>query len=284
MKKLFFSLLIATAIVSCQKDDVTIDDNSATLKSTTVSSESALKNAVKNAKAGDNIVISGTIKLTSTLKLQNSGSSSSKIYLSGGTLDCSGISGSSRGVKLTGSHWHVSNMTIKNAADNGLVVEGGGNNTIHKVNPIGNKDTGIQIYNGAHDMRVTFCYSKDNYDSGNGGENADGFACKLSGGKNNMFNYCTADHNSDDGWDMYEQPYTVKITNCTAKNNGYGSNGDGNGFKLGSSGQNVPHTVTNCTATNNTGYGYTGNGNKGHMTTTGSGGSGNKKGLWDRMY
>lgn len=284
MKKIFFSLLIATAIVSCQKDDVTIDDNSATLKSTTVSSESDLKNAVKNAKAGDDIKISGTIKLTSTLQLKNSGSSNSRIYLSGGTLDCSGISGSSRGVKLTGEYWHISNMNIKNAPDNGIVVESGGNSTIHKVNTIGNEDTGIQIYNGAHDMRVTFCYSKDNYDEGNGGENADGFACKLSGGKNNMFDYCTADNNSDDGWDLYDQPYTVKITHCTAKNNGYGSNGDGNGFKLGSSGQNVPHTVTDCTATNNTGYGYTGNGNKGHMTTSGSGGSGNKKGLWDRIY
>jgi len=243
-----------------------------------------LVTAVKNAKAGDDIKISGTIKLKSTLQLKNSGTSSNRIYLSGGTLDCSGISGSDRGVKLTGKYWHISNMTIKNAPDNGIVVESGGNSTIHKVNTTGNKDTGIQIYNSAHDMRVTFCYSKDNYDTANGGENADGFACKSSGGKSNMFDYCTADHNSDDGWDLYGQPYTVKITHCTAKNNGYGNNGDGNGFKLGSAGQDVDHTVTDCTSTDNKGCGYTGNGNKGHITTTGSGGSGNGKSLWDRIY
>jgi len=106
----------------------------------------------------------------------------------------------------------------------------------------------------------------------------------LSGGKNVKFNKCNAKHNSDDGWDLYGQPYTVKMTHCLAKNNGYGSNGDGNGFKLGSAGQKIPHTVTNCTSNNNIGCGFTGNGNKGHITTTGSGGSGNGKKLWDRIY
>lgn len=257
MKKILFCLFITTAIVSCTKDNVTIDDNSATLKSTTVTSEPSLKTAIENAKNGDNILISGTIKLTSTLKLQRSGSSSSKIYLSGGTLDCSGISGSDRGIKLTGSYWHISNMTIKNAPDNGIVVESGGNNTIHKVNTIGNRDTGIQIYNGAHDIRVTYCYSKDNYDSANGGENADGFACKLSAGKNNIFEYCTADHNSDDGFDLYGQPYSVTLSHCTAKNNG------GDGFHL-SEGN---HILIDCTATNNGGSNYDGS-----------------EGTWDRIY
>ena len=134
------------------------------------------------------------------------------------------------------------------------------------------------------DDNITNSYSAENYDAANGGENADGYACKLSGGRNNKFSGCRAHHNSDDGWDLYGQPYTVTITSCTATNNGYGSNGDGNGFKLGSSGQNVPHTVTNCTANNNKAYGYIGNGNRGHITRTGSGGSGNGRGLFDRIY
>src|SRR5689334_1034566 len=54
---------------------------------TTVTTESALKTAVANAKAGDVITISGTINLTSTLQLLNSGTSSSKINLTGGTLN-----------------------------------------------------------------------------------------------------------------------------------------------------------------------------------------------------
>jgi hypothetical protein len=60
------------------------------------------------------------------------------------------------------------------------------------------------------------------------------------------------------GWDLYGQPATVTITNCTATNNGYGGNGDGNGFKLGSAGQNIPHTVTNCTSSYNKASGYDG--------------------------
>jgi hypothetical protein len=175
-------------------------------------------------------------------------------------------------------------MTIKNSPSCGLVFQTGGYNYVNNVNTTNNQDTGLQIYNGAHDVSINNSYSAENYDVVNGGENADGFTCKLSGGANNQFNGCTAHHNSDDGWDLYGQPYTVVIHGSTASNNGYGTAGDGNGFKLGSSGQSVPHTVTNDTATNNLACGYDGNGNTGHITTTGSGGSGNGNGTWCRIY
>ena len=252
--------------------------------STTVTTEAALKSAIAAAKAGDVITVSGTIKLTATLQLLNSGTSSSKINFTGGTLDCSGISGTNWGVKCNGSYWNITNMTIKNAPDAGLVFQTGGYNYVYNVTTTGNHDTGLQIYNSSHDNYVNACKSNENYDNAAGGENADGFACKLSGGANNRFEGCVANHNSDDGWDLYGQPYTVTINNCTATNHGYGTDGDGNGFKLGSAGQNVAHTVTNCTANNNKAWGYDGNGNTGHITTTGSGGSGNGSGLFTRIY
>jgi hypothetical protein len=251
--------------------------------STTVTTESALKTAISNARAGDIITVSGTIYLTSTLQLLNSGTSSSKINFTGGTLDCSNIS-SGWGVKCNGSYWNITNMTIRNAPDCGLVFQSGGYNYVYNVTATGNDDSGIQIYNGSHHNYVRSCRSNENNDAANGGENADGFACKLSGGASNKFESCTANHNSDDGWDLYGQPYSVTITGCTATNHGYGSNGDGNGFKLGSAGQNVPHTVTNCTASYNKAWGYDGNGNTGHITITGSGGTGNGKGLMTRIY
>lgn len=250
--------------------------------STTVTTESALKTAIANAKGGDIITVSGTIRLTSTLQLLNSGTSSSKINFTGGTLDGSGLS-SGWVVKCNGSYWNITNMTIKNGPDAGLVFQAGGYNYVNNVTTTGNHDSGLQIYNSSHHNNVTNCKSNENYDTQNAGENADGFACKLSGGAGNKFSGCVANHNSDDGWDLYGQPYTVTITGCTATNHGYGSNGDGNGFKLGSSGQSVPHTVTNCTANNNKAWGYDGNGNTGHITTTGSGGSGNGKGLFTRI-
>jgi len=289
MKNLFKVMFLSVAVLACSKESTMPDQTSAVpeLKtSTTVSTASALISAIGAAKAGDVITVNGTIKMTATLKCKNSGTSGSKINLTGGTLDFSSmsISSSNRGVLLTGSYWNITNITIKGAGDNGLCVTTGGNNYFYKVTTTANRDAGLQIYSSAHDCNVSYCTSTNNNDTENGGENADGFACKLSAGKNNKFDHCTSSSNSDDGWDLYGQPYTVTITNCTATSNGKGSNGDGNGFKLGSSGQTVAHTCTNCVSNNNKAYGYTGNGNKGHITTTGSTGSGNSKGLWDRIY
>jgi hypothetical protein len=249
----------------------------------TVTTESALKSAVSAATAGTTITISGTINLTSTLQLLNSGTSSSKITLTGGVLNCSGIS-SGWGVKVNGSYWNITNMTIQSAPSCGIVFQSGGYNYVYKVKSQSNKDSGIQVYNAAHDNNVSYCTSYNNYDTATYGQNADGFACKLSGGKNNQFNYCYANYNSDDGWDLYGQPYTVTITHCTATQQGRGSAGNGNGFKLGSSGQSVAHTCTYCTSSSNTHAGYDGNGNTGHITTTGSSGSGNGTALFTRIY
>lgn len=248
----------------------------------TVSTESALKAAIAAAAPGDIITISGTIRLTSTLQLLKSGTASAKINFTGGTLDCSGIS-SGWGVKVNGSYWNITNMNIRNAPDCGLVFQLGGNNYVNNVNASYNKDSGIQVYNGAYNVSVNNCTATNNNDTQNAGENADGFACKLSAGSGNQFNGCVATSNADDGFDLYGQAYPVKITGCTANNNGRGSNGDGNGFKLGSAGISVAHTVTNCSASNNApGWGFTRNGNaKGVIRYSGLTGSGNAAGFSD---
>lgn len=289
MKNLLSLLLISTILFSCQKEEITVDEPAeATLKSTTVYTESELKSAVANASPGDVIQISGTIYLTSTLQLLNSGTSSSKINICGtsasslGVIDCSGVDG--WGVKCNGSYWNIQYLDICNAGDCGLVFQSGGYNYVYWCRFYENGDSGLQIYNGSHHNSINNCWSWNNYDSENGGENADGFACKLSAGTGNAFESCEASHNSDDGWDLYGQPYTVKMNSCTAIYNGYGTNGDGNGFKFGSSGQDVDHTATYCTSSYNLGCGYDGNGNVGHITLTGSSGTGNGKDLFYRIY
>lgn len=275
-------------LLSCEKDLVVDQENAeGSLKaSVTVTTEAQLKTAVANASPGDVIKVSGTIYLTSTLQLLKSGTSSAKINLTGGTsyatIDCSGVSG--WGIKCNGSYWNISYLNIRNAGDCGLVFQTGGYNWVNKLRTYGCGDSGLQIYNGSHHNSINYCTSYDNYDADNGGENADGFACKLSAGAGNKFYKCNAKNNSDDGWDLYGQPYTVVMDNCLARNNGYGTNGDGNGFKLGSAGQKVPHSVTYCTSSYNLGCGYDGNGNTGHITTTGSTGTGNGKSLWYRIY
>src|SRR4051812_3533548 len=152
MKKSFSALALVILFASCAKNhDLPVDpsDRSATTETnTTVTTESALKTAIANAKAGDVITVSGTIKLTATLQLLNSGTSSSKINFTGGTLDCSGQPSGSWGVKCNGSYWNITNMVIKNAPDAGLVFQTGGFNYCNNVTTTGNHDTGLQIYNG----------------------------------------------------------------------------------------------------------------------------------------
>jgi len=56
------------------------------------------------------------------------------------------------------------------------------------------------------------------------------------------------------------------VTSCQAYSNGSLSAGNGNGFKMGSSGMNLAHVMTSDVAHNNsgtTGCGFTQNGNTG---------------------
>ena len=284
------AMTAAAMMMSCAGLAAIEEGDGAARTTYNVTSESALKSAVSNAKAGDTINLGANIKLTSTLQLLKSGTSSSKINFNGcgKTLDCSGIS-SGWGVKCNGSYWNICNMTIKNAPDCGIVFQSGGYNYVYYVKTLNNKDSGLQIYNSSHDNYIYKCESYYNYDTQNGGENADGYACKLSGGKNNKFEGCIAAYNSDDGWDLYGQPYSVYFVNCEAKYNGYTqsggttANGDGNGFKLGKSGQSVVHYLSGCNAHHNLASGYDGNGNTAKMSVTNCSSSNNKKYQWYRI-
>lgn len=298
MKLLKFTLgcLAAAAFIFTSCSDISSSDeesssSSARAASVTVTTESALRSAINSATAGTIINLGGNITLTSQLQLLNSGTSSSKINFNGNgyTLDCSGMS-SGWGVKVNGSYWNICNMTITNAPSCGIVFQVGGNNYVYYVRTTYNGNSGLQIYNSAHDNYIYKCESYYNYDSENGGEDADGFACKLSAGKNNVFEGCVAAYNSDDGWDLYGQLYPVTIKSCTAKYNGYidsalttTENGDGNGFKLGSSGISVAHVVSSSSAYGNLASGFDGNGNTGSITISDCTSYNNKKYQWYRI-
>ncbi|MBQ0050496.1 MAG: right-handed parallel beta-helix repeat-containing protein [Treponema sp.] len=295
--KILAGAAIASALLFASCSNIAATDGSGTsgeasrAVNTTVKTESALQTAIKNATAGSTINLGANIKLTKQLQLLNSGTASSKINFNGCgyTLDCSGIS-SGWGVKVNGSYWNICNMTITKAPDCGIVFQVGGNNYVYYVKTTYNGDSGLQIYNGSHDNYIYKCESYYNYDKANGGENADGYACKLSAGKNNVFEGCVAAYNSDDGWDLYGQPYPVTIKNCTAKYNGYinssyqtTANGDGNGFKLGSAGISVAHVCQGDQAYGNLASGFDGNGNSGKISVSNCNSYNNKKYQWYRI-
>ena len=166
------------------------------------------------------------------------------------------------------NYWHFKGLTICNAEDNGMKIEGS-YNIVEQCVFHDNNDTGLQIgmykdfsieetkslpagtpqfnpnYQFCRGNIVINCDSYYNYDarSYNGsddGGDADGFACKLFPGPGTEFHGCRAWSNSDDNWDLYMVYHPVVIDSCWAYHAGYTPQGEaignGNGFKLGGGG------------------------------------------------
>jgi hypothetical protein len=190
-----------------------------------------------------------------------------------------------RGIQINGHWWHLRGLEVMGSTDNGIYVAGN-SNIVERCITHHNRDSGIQIARHsstapraewpAYNL-ILNCDSYDNYDSPpNGGENADGFACKLTSGPGNVFRGCVARNNIDDGWDLFTKSDTgaidpVVIDQCIAYANGVLSdgteneNGDRNGFKLGGSDIAVNHIVTRSIAFNNGKNGFTWNSNPGEI-------------------
>lgn len=234
------------------------------------------------------------------------------------TLDFSGqgFASTGRGVELTGDYIYWYGIDICGAGDNGLYV-GGSYNTIEFSEFYNNRDTGLQLGRSNSSLNsfeqwpsynlIKNCTSHNNYDNETYGENADGFAAKLTVGYGNVFDGCIAYRNSDDGWDLYAKTDSgnigcVIIYNCVAFENGYleytqrecnalysrwngaysedptnplGANsfttrdGDGNGFKLGGSVMEGDVQLHNCLAFYNRMHGVTDNSNPGYLNISG---------------
>lgn len=238
----------------------------------------SLASALSKAKSGTTVVINGTVK-SGAVKVPSGVNISGK---NNATIDFSQTSGSNgRGLTFAGNGSTVSNITVKNASDNGIYVSGN-NNTFNYVTCCYNEDAGFQVsQNGAGTNEPSYnkfynCYSHHNADAK--GENADGFANKLHSGVGNYYENCTAEYNSDDGWDCYAAHGAVTLVNCHANYNGYcnGIYGDGNGFKMGGVDNKTPgqkahldplnHVLKNCTATGNYAAGFDRNNQSGVVT------------------
>lgn len=190
-----------------------------------------------------------------------------------------------RGLAIGGHWWHIRGIIVERAGDNGILL-GGSNNIIERVTTRYNRDTGLQLsrYTAgaprsewpANNLIVS-SVSHDNADSN--GEDADGFAPKLTVGEGNVLRYTVAYNNIDDGYDLFAKSDTGPIGRVTIEHSlayGNGSlsdgsvhpNGDRNGFKLGGSGIAVNHTIRNSIAFDNGKHGFTWNSNPGTMTVS----------------
>ncbi|VBB08421.1 pectin lyase fold [Lucifera butyrica] len=221
-----------------------------------VTTYSELKNAVASAGSGDTISIGASISCSARIKISTSGITMKAKSGVTPVLDFSAISSttgdSGIGIYVTGSNNAFSGFIVQYAGDNGMKIEGA-NNTVTNCIFRYNGDTGLQISKStAKSNTIKYCDSYRNCDTATEGENADGFACKLSAGAGNQFIGCRSFQNSDDGWDSYNMNNDVTYTDCITWHNGDASitkyAGNGNGFKLGSSGSTGARTMTRCIA------------------------------------
>ena len=219
-----------------------------------------------------------------------------------------------RGVEIDTDYVYWYGVDIRGAGDNGMYI-GGSYNTVEYSEFYNNRDTGLQlgraegeqnsIYQWPSYNLVKNCTSHNNYDNQTFGENADGFAAKLTVGFANVFDGCIAYRNSDDGWDLYAKTDsgnigTVIMYNCVAFENGYleysrdvcnslfpaydttmayhtaensanpymTRDGDGNGFKLGGSIMEGDVILYNCLSYANRMHGVTDNSNPGYIKSS----------------
>ena len=259
----------------------------------TQSDPTTLASAITRVTPGGTIYMrGGTYHYSQTITIEpgNDGSSSARTLLSaypGETpvLDFSAMSedSSNRGLQVDGSYWHVYGLVVEHAGDNGIFV-GGSHNVIERTVTAYNRDTGLQISRISSstpkdqwpsDNLVLSAESHDNADSS--GENADGFAAKLTAGPGNVFRYDVAHNNSDDGWDLYTKTdtgaigpvtieYSLSYDEGTLSNGTSTSDGDRNGFKLGGDKIAVNHVVQHDIAYRNGHHGFTYNSNPGTMS------------------
>ncbi|GMK37671.1 hypothetical protein PCCS19_07250 [Paenibacillus sp. CCS19] len=277
--------------------DLIVAPNGSASNPGTLSQPTTLASALTKIAAGKTIYLrGGTYSYSAPLTIDraNSGASTSsrkQIAAYNGekpVLDFSGeaFDSAQRGLQVFGHYWLVKDIRVTGAGDNGIYV-GGNYNRIENVETDHNRDTGLQL--GRYNSSVGYAdwpkyneiinaYSHDNYDPDNG-EDADGFAAKLTVGPGNVFDGCISAYNVDDGWDLYTKSDTgaigaVTIRNSIAHHNGQTSNGtsttdsDGNGFKLGGESIAVNHIVINSIAYSNKKHGFTYNSNPGSITMT----------------
>ncbi|MBA9004197.1 MULTISPECIES: carbohydrate-binding protein [Thermomonospora] len=259
----------------------------------TESSPTTLASAISRIPAGGTIYMrGGTYRLSQTVTIPpgNNGTSSARKRLfayPGETpvLNFSAMSEdpANRGLAVNGSYWHVNGIVVERAGDNGIFVGGSGNIFERTVTRF-NRDTGLQLSRMASSTPrdqwpsnnlILSAVSHDNADSD--GEDADGFAAKLTSGPGNVFRYAVAHNNIDDGWDLYTKSDTgpigpVTIEDSLAYKNGtlsdgtQNSAGDRNGYKLGGEDIGVDHVIRRNIAYDNGKHGFTYNRNPGTMT------------------
>lgn len=327
LSKILISLLAIGGILAingCKKDEQPTETNENYLYASPTGTENGTgtkdnplngRFGLSSANPGQTVIFEeGTYKIDVPVFLSNIATASNPITIKAAegakvVIDFSGMEflSTNRGITVSGNYYHIEGLEVVGAGDNGMYISGS-YNTIENCVFHDNRDTGLQIGRGGSSMvtmdkwpaynLIKNCTSYNNFDDQTGGENADGFAAKLTVGYGNVFDSCIAYRNSDDGWDLFAKQDSgnigrVILYNCVSFENGYlyekksevdmNNNpttdpaynttlGDGIGFKLGGSIMKGDVLMYNCIAFNNKLHGVGDNSNPGvisvYNTTT----------------
>lgn len=225
---------------------------------------------------GDTIFVrGGTYACSAQVKPSKAGTAGNliKIWAYPGETPIFDFTGlNDRGFYFSKSYWHAKGIEVRNAGQNGICLSSCSNNIIEGCVAQDNGLEGIKLTGSANHNLILNCDSYRNYDASTHGENADGFAAKSGVGIGNVFMGCRSWNNADDGWDFYDCPSTITLSNCWAFSNGINLwndtswQGDGNGFKLGGASTTNQHVLYNCLAFDNPHNGFDQNHTKGGQT------------------
>jgi hypothetical protein len=261
----------------------------------TITAPTTLTSAISRISAGGTIYLrGGTYAYSSTVTIPagNNGTSSARTTISAYPGETPVLnfaaqteSSTNRGIQLNANYWKLYGLVVERAGDNGIFV-GGSNNVVERTVTRFNRDTGLQLGRIASttpssawpaNNLILSAESHDNADSD--GEDADGFAAKLTTGTGNVFRYAVSHNNIDDGWDLYTKTdtgaigpvtveYSLSYDNGTLSDGSQAGNGDRNGYKLGGDDIAVNHVVQHSIAYANGKHGFTWNSNPGKLTVS----------------
>src|ERR1051326_3174117 len=216
------------------------------LAATVAKANNPIVATIQAAKSGTTVTVSGTYSGITTRIQVPSG-----VTVKGPATFVFSTGASADGFYIPAGNHNVTLQSLTvTGANHGIMVYGY-SNSIQSCISYGNQNTGIELIgSAAKNNVVNNCQGKQNADTAAAGGNADGFASKQGTSTGNKFTNCDAHQNSDDGWDLEKSSSPVTISGCTSYNNGNyaGLTGNGNGFKLGISGDNVAHILTNSNA------------------------------------
>ena len=299
-KSLFFVFVMAILVAFTQSSQAAIFYVSLTGSDTnngltTNTPFATVYKAVTMANPGDLLYVrGGTYTCATRINLSKSGTANQMNFLFAYPgekviLDFSSmaVADSNQGIQISGDYWYVKGISIYNAGDNGMLIQGGNYNRIENCEFYENRDAGFQIKGTGAYNKVINCDAHDNADPQNNYGNADGFSTKIDPGDGNYYYGCRSWCNSDDGWDGYLKTndaadgypspdnITTTLENCWVFKSGYLKGGtttcagNGNGFKTGGSDnkdQRHNQVLVNCLSFGNKAKGFDQNNNTGSIT------------------